>query len=201
MAERIGLYGGTFDPVHHGHLILARDAIEHLSLDQLRFIPARVSPHRLHEPPRVDARHRVEMLRLAIASDARFVLDEYELQRQEPSFTIDTVEHIQAAHPQARLYLLLGADQLARFHTWHRFEELRSVITFVVFNRAVGAEDLLGAAYPTLGRRVDISSTELRKRVASGRSIRYLVPDAVADYIGHHQLYREESSSPSTQPR
>ncbi len=195
MPSRIGLYGGTFDPVHHGHLILARDAIEQLSLDQLLFIPAKVSPHRVEQPPRIRVADRLAMLQLAIKAEPRFVIEECELHRAEPSYTIETVLEIQARNPDARLYLLLGADQLPRFDTWHRFEELRSLITFVVFNRATGAEELLTAAYPTLRRRIDVSATELRKRVASGHSIRYLVPAEVADYIDQHQLYREAPSS------
>ncbi len=130
------------------------------------------------------------MLRLALAGEPHIQLDECELHRPGPSFTIDTVLEVQARHPRSRLYLLLGADQLPRFDTWHRFEELRSMITFVVFNRATGAEELLTAAYPTLRRRLDISATEIRARVAVGRSIRYLVTESVADYVAQHQLYQ-----------
>ena len=191
MPERIGLYGGTFDPVHHGHLILARDAAEQLMLQRVLFIPAAVLPHRTDHPPTASSAQRLDMLRMAITADPRFVIDECELHRPGPSYTFDTVTDIKSRYPRSRMYLLLGADQLPRFPTWHRFMELRSIITFVVFNRAIGAEDLLTAAYPTLRRRLDISATELRKRVASDLSIRYLVPGAVADYIEQHQLYRE----------
>lgn len=190
MPDRLGLYGGTFDPVHHGHLVLARDAMEHLSLDRLLFIPAAISPHRVDQPPSAPTEHRLAMLRLALAGEPHIQLDECELHRPGPSFTIDTVLEVQARHPRSRLYLLLGADQLPRFDTWHRFEELRSMITFVVFNRATGAEELLTAAYPTLRRRLDISATEIRARVAVGRSIRYLVTESVADYVAQHQLYQ-----------
>ena len=191
MPERIGLYGGTFDPVHHGHLILARDAAEQLMLDRVLFIPAAVSPHRTDLPPTATQAQRLAMLQMAVAVEPRFVVDECELHRPEPSYTFDTVKQVESRYPGARLYLLLGADQLPRFPTWHRFMELRSIITFVVFNRAIGAEEVLTAAYPTLRRRLDISATEMRKRVASGLSIRYLVPGEVADYIEKHQLYRE----------
>ena len=193
---RIGLFGGTFDPVHHGHLVLARDALEQLTLDRLLFIPAAVSPHRTDEPPRATTEQRVEMLRQALAGERGCEVDECELHRPPPSYTFDTVQEIRGRLPGARLYLLLGADQLPKFGAWHRFEELRSLVTFVVFHRAAGAEEHLSAAYPTLRRRLDLSATEVRQRVAAGRSVRYLVPEAVAAYIQLHHLYLPEASPP-----
>ena len=193
---RLGLFGGTFDPVHHGHLVLARDAREQLALDRLLFIPAAVSPHRVDEPPRATPAQRVAMLRAALEGEPGFEVDECELRRPAPSFTFDTVQEKLARHPDARLYLLLGADQLPKFGAWHRFEELRSLVTFVVFHRAAGVEEHLSAAYPTLRRRLDLSATEVRQRVASGRTVRYLVPEAVAAYIHSQQLYLPEAPTP-----
>ena len=173
--------------------MLARDAWEQLALDRLLFIPAAVSPHRVNEPPRATPAQRVAMLRCALDGERGFEVDECELRRPSPSYTFDTVQEMLARHPGARLYLLLGADQLPTFGAWHRFEELRSLVTFVVFHRAAGAEEHLAAAYPTLRRRLDLSATEVRQRVASGRTVRYLVPEAVAAYIHSQHLYLPEA--------
>jgi nicotinate-nucleotide adenylyltransferase len=192
VARRLGLFGGTFDPVHHGHLILARDAVEELALDHLIFLPAAVSPHRTEQPPSATPTQRVEMLKLATAGEPHFLVDECEVHRPPPSYTIDTVRDLQSRNPGAEFFFLLGSDQLPRLPTWHRFAELRALVTFVVFRRAPEDVESAAHAYPMLRRRLDLSATELRKRVASGRSLRYLVPDAVAEYVAHHQLYREE---------
>ena len=191
MPQRLGIFGGTFDPVHHGHLILARDAIEHFELDRMLFVPAAVSPHRIDCPPAAAAEHRVEMLRAATQDEARFEVDACEIQRPPPSYTIDTVTHIKSRHPDAALHLLIGADQFLQLASWHRLAELKALVTFVVFTRANAAGETVETGHPRLRRRLDISATELRKRVASGLSLRYLVPGAVAQYVENHQLYRE----------
>jgi nicotinate-nucleotide adenylyltransferase len=186
---RLGLYGGTFDPIHHGHLILARDAIERLELDRIVFLPAGVSPHKLARAP-APAEVRRAMVAAAIEGEPLFVMDDSELLRTGPSFTIDSVEQIRARHPDARLYYLIGADNLRELHTWRRIDDLRRLVQFVVFGRdhenPASAHD-----FPTLPRRVDISATEIRARVAGGVSIRYLVPEPVRLLIASHHLYQE----------
>jgi nicotinate-nucleotide adenylyltransferase len=189
--KRLGIFGGTFDPVHHGHLILARDAVEHFELDGMIFIPAAVSPHRIACPPVASSIGRVEMLKLALKGEPLFAIDECEIHRPPPSYTFDTVTDVKSRYPDAQLHLLIGADQFSGLPAWHRFAELRSLVTFVIFTRANAAGEIFDTGHPTLRRRVDISATELRKRVASGLSLRYLVPGAVANYIENHQLYRE----------
>ena len=189
LSIRLGLYGGTFDPIHHGHLILARDAIEQLKLDRVVFLPAAISPHKLKRAP-ASAELRRAMVAAAIAGEPRFVMDDSELRRSGPSFTIDSVEEIRARHPEARLYYLIGADNLRELHTWRRIEELRRLVQFVVFGRGLenpGTAD----DFPSLSRRIDISATEIRERVACGVSIRYLVPDPVRLLIESHHLYQE----------
>jgi nicotinate-nucleotide adenylyltransferase len=184
---RLGLYGGTFDPIHHGHLILARDAIEQLALDRVVFIPAALSPHKLESspaPPEV----RRDLVAAAIAGEPRFVLDDSEIHRAGPSFTIDTVEHVRAAHPAAELFYFIGEDNLAALHTWRRIDELRQLAQFVVFGRG---ENGPAHDFPRLARRIDISATEIRGRVARGESIRYLVPDPVRALIEQHHLYQD----------
>jgi nicotinate-nucleotide adenylyltransferase len=186
---RLGLYGGTFDPIHHGHLILARDAIERLGLDRIVFLPAAISPHKLERAP-APAELRGAMVAAAIADEPRFVMDDSELRRSGPSFTIDSVEQIRARHPEAHLHYLIGADNLRELHTWRRIDELRRLVQFVVFGRGRENSEPVHD-FPILPRRIDISATEVRARVARGISIRYLVPDPVRLIIASHHLYQE----------
>jgi nicotinate-nucleotide adenylyltransferase len=184
---RIALFGGTFDPIHHGHLILARDAIEQLKLDHVIFIPAALSPHKPGTAPAASAL-RCEMLAAAITGESRFLLDECELHRGEPSYTIDTVELMRHRFPGADLFYLIGRDHLQKLDTWHRIDQLRQLVQFIIFNR--GAADPPDTV-PSLARRIDISATEIRQRVARGDSIRYLLPPAVEGLIARHHLYQE----------
>ncbi len=192
---RIALFGGSFDPVHHGHLLLAQDALEQLQLDRLVFIPAAVNPHKLHSVPKADARHRLKMLEAAVAGEEKLSVDPQELYREGPSYTVDTAEAIQAMWPEARLFLLLGEDNLQNLHTWHKIHRLRQLVEFVSFGRYT---EKSGEAQHTeavqLGRRVDISSTEVRQRIAGGLSIRYLVPESVRAFIYSHALYQSPKS-------
>ena len=185
--NRIGIYGGTFDPIHHAHLILAREALEKLELDELIFVPAAISPHRL-EHVAAPAAARVEMLAAAIADEPRFSLDELELGRPPPSLAIDTVEAFSRSKPGAEMYYLVGSDNLPRLHTWRRFDELQRLVRFVVLNRG---REIPACDYLMIQRQVDISATDIRNRVATGRSIRYLVPPVVEQVIRRQQLYKE----------
>jgi nicotinate-nucleotide adenylyltransferase len=190
--KKLGIFGGTFDPIHHGHLILARDAVETLQLDRVIFIPAALSPHKLEEQPTPPA-VRLEMLRAAIEGDPTFAVDAMELERPPPSYAIDTVETLRQRESGAELFFLVGEDNVAQLSTWHRFPELAKLVQFVVLDRSG-----LNTAhrYPAIRRHLDISATDIRKRVATGRSIRYLVPPAVAAIIHERQLYREPPKSP-----
>jgi nicotinate-nucleotide adenylyltransferase len=185
--RKVGIYGGTFDPIHHAHLILAREALEHLDLAEAIFVPAAISPHKLGQKP-TDPAVRLEMLRAAVAGEPRFTIDEQELHRPAPSFTVDTMEEMARANPEWQLFYLIGSDNLAGLETWHRIADLRKVVEFVVLDRGPGGVE---SPYRTIRRPIDISSTEIRKRVADGRSIRYLVPTAVEEIIRQHHLYQE----------
>jgi nicotinate-nucleotide adenylyltransferase len=185
--KKIGIFGGTFDPVHHAHLILARDAVEQLALDSLIFIPAAASPHKLGQAA-TSPEVRVEMLRAAIEGESRFCLDTVELDRPPPSYTIDTVEFLRKREPNAELFCLVGGDHVAPLETWHRFAELEQLVQFVVLDRT-GLNP--PHPYPAIHRRIEISATDIRNRVALGQSIRYLVPPAVEKIIRERQLYRE----------
>jgi nicotinate-nucleotide adenylyltransferase len=186
---RTALYGGSFDPIHHGHLILAREAMEQLALDRVIFIPAAQSPHKLARipaPPQV----RLTMVRAAIAGEARFECDDSETRREGPSFTVDTVETWKKKAPSDKLFCLIGEDNVRELPTWRRYGELCGMVQFVVFGRDASAPP---HDFPSVQRRVDISATEVRKRVAQRRSIRYLVPDAVREIIESHRLYQGDS--------
>jgi nicotinate-nucleotide adenylyltransferase len=185
---KIGLYGGTFDPVHNGHLILARDAVETLALDRLVFIPNVISPHRLRHTP-APAELRLAMIHAAIADEPRFEADDIELARGGVSYTIDTVLALREKFSHGtQLVYLIGGDNFAVLEKWHRIAELKRLVDFAVLSRAD-----LETAHPflKLERRIDISATEIRTRVAKGDSIRYLVPDAVREIIAANQLYKE----------
>jgi len=188
---RIGIYGGTFNPVHHGHLILARQALEEFKLDRLVFVPAAESPFKIqnHSAPSGD---RLAMLRLAIAGEDRFLVDPLEIERGGISYSIDTVKMFRNRDPGAELFFLVGEDNADRLTEWHRFEELKRLVYFVVLSRS---EDFQSPEYPVVQRRIEISSTEIRNRVANQESITYLVPESVKHYIEQHQLYQGERVS------
>ena len=185
--RKIGIYGGTFDPIHHAHLILAREALEKLGLEKVIFVPAAVSPFK--DAPVASAEKRLAMLRAAIDGETEFVLDDCELRRSPPSYAIDTVEEIRQREEDAEFYYLIGDDNLPDLTRWHRFTELQKMVRFVVLNRT-GTQS--PHSHVTVPRRIDISATEIRKRVASGQSIRYFVPTVVEEIIRQGNLYREQ---------
>jgi len=187
----IGLFGGSFDPVHHGHLIVAQVAVEVLGLESLRFVPAREQPFKRGKH-RSGPEHRAAMLSLAIAGASTFAVERSELERPAPSYTVHTLEALRSSHPEAALVLLLGADAASELHAWHQAERIPQLARVVVFARP-------GASIPNSRYiaqvievpAVEVSATEIRRRVHQGRSIRYWVPDSVAEYIARHQLYLE----------
>jgi nicotinate-nucleotide adenylyltransferase len=184
--KKIGIYGGTFDPIHHGHLILARDTREVLGLEKVIFVPARIAPHK--RAPFASAETRLSMLQAAVEGETGLEVDDCELRRPPPSYTIDTIEQIQKREANAEIHYLIGEDNLSGLGNWRRFDRLQKMVRFVVLDRT-GAEATHG--YPIVARKIDISATDIRKRVASGRSIRYLVPAKVEAIIRANNLYRE----------
>jgi nicotinate-nucleotide adenylyltransferase len=188
---KIAFYGGTFDPIHHGHLIVARDAVEQLDLDRLIFIPNTISPHkqtRLPTPPEI----RMEMVKAATAGEPHFEADPFELHRGGTSFTIDTIVEMKNRFPDTEMFYLIGEDNIPELPTWRRIDELSHLVQFVVLCRGE-----VNAVHPyiSLGRRIDISATNIRERIAKGLSVRYLVPEAVLAIVNTHQLYRDTAPS------
>lgn len=186
MRERIGVFGGSFDPVHHGHLTIALAALESLPLDRVVFVPARRSPLKEGVPSASEA-DRLAMLERAIDGERRFALSRLELERPAPSYTVATLEALSDA---GVLFLILGADAAAEFARWHRPERIRELATIVVARRPGTHGTGLDGATLLDSPLMDISARELRERAARGRSLRYLVPDAVWRYIEEHRLYR-----------
>jgi nicotinate-nucleotide adenylyltransferase len=185
---RLGLYGGSFDPIHHGHLILARQALEDLSLDRVIFIPAAESPFKLNHSG-ASAAERFAMVRLAVQDEPAFFVDPFEIDREPPSYTIDTVRAYHARHPDDTLFFLVGEDHVAALPKWNEFEELDLLVKFAILSRS----DLpLELKYPVVRRRFDLSSTEIRNRVANDLPISYLIPENVLRYIQERELYRGE---------
>jgi nicotinate-nucleotide adenylyltransferase len=188
-ARAIGLFGGSFDPIHHGHLIAGQVAAEALGLDQLRYVPARQQPFKQgrHAAPADD---RAAMLELAVAGTPNLAVERVELDRPGPSYTVDTLRALRAREPEAAFTLLLGSDAAAELEAWHEAGALPGLARIVVFARA-------GAPVPASGLisdrvevpAVEISATEIRRRVRAGQSIRFWVPDAVAEYVARHRLY------------
>lgn len=191
--RRIGLFGGTFDPVHLAHLALAREALAALQLDEVRWVPAGQPWQKARAL--TPAAHREAMVRLAIEGEPRFVLDRIELERTGPSYTLDTVCELQAREPGAEWFLLIGADQYAGLHTWRGWEDLLDRVVLAVAARPWPLPPVAAAVVQRPHRSVpltmmDVSSTEIRRRVAAGEDFSELVPPAVARYIDHEGLYR-----------
>jgi nicotinate-nucleotide adenylyltransferase len=185
----IGLLGGSFDPVHHGHLIVARSALEKLGLDGVRFLPAREQPFKQGRH-RSSPDHRAAMLSLAIAGTPGFALERIELERNGPSYTIDTLEALRTREPDSEFVLLLGADAAADLPAWREAERIPQLVRVVIFARPGSKVPTVpGIAQVIEVPAIDISATEVRRRVANQLPIRYWVPDTVAEYIARHRLY------------
>ncbi len=196
--ERLGLLGGTFDPLHIGHLILASVAAEALALDAVWFVPAADPPHKQGRPV-TPASHRVAMVALGIAGNPRFALSRIDVDRPGPHYSADMVALAQQQAPQATIFFLLGSDSLADLPTWHRPDLLLARCQLAVYRRPSAPVDMMAleARLPGLtghviwidGPGVNLSASAIRERLQSGHSIRYLVPETVRTYIDTHHLY------------
>ena len=187
LKARVGVFGGTFDPVHVGHLAIALAALESVPLDRVLFVPARRSPLKDRDPL-ASVADRVAMLEAAIAGEPRFALSRVELERDGVSYTVDTLDGLRS---QGELFLILGSDALADLARWRTPDRIRELATILVAARP-GAPDVdpLHRARAFDAPRLDISSRELRARAARGMSLRYLVPDAVWEHIKTRGLYQ-----------
>lgn len=209
--QRIGILGGTFNPIHYGHLRIAQETAEAFALTQVKFIPAAKPP--LKTEPNVSAKQRAEMVQLAIASNPLFGLDTRELDRNGPSYTIDTLESLRAEHPQGALCLIIGTDAFAHFDQWHRWQHILDYCHLIVATRPPLLDLDLSEPLRTLLQThqthdttqlsqqthgliamltvtaLDISSSQIRNLVRSHQNPAYLCPETVISYIQAHQLY------------
>jgi nicotinate-nucleotide adenylyltransferase len=195
---RVGIFGGVFNPPHHGHLVAAQEAHAQLGLDVVVWTPVGDAPHRVVESdPGAEA--RIEMVELAIAGDERFRASRIELEREGPSYTADTLRELRERGPEDELFLILGGDQALALPTWHEPEDVLAQATLAVFERGTSNRHAIGIKVGRLRGaervrflempRIDISSTLVRRRASAGKPIRYLVPDKVANFIGAQSLY------------
>lgn len=199
----LGILGGTFDPVHYGHLIAAEYARHEFTLDRVLFIPAGKPPHKTSDAITA-AEHRYEMLQLAIQDNPAFELSSLEFHRQAVSYTVDTVQELKPAYPGVELYFIMGADSLLHFHTWKDYQRLASLCSFIVVTRPGYSlnhhDDSLRQVPKQLWENlyqleipgVDISSSDIRARITAAKPVKYLLPPAVEEYIRSNHLYTRE---------
>ncbi|HUU82619.1 MAG TPA: nicotinate-nucleotide adenylyltransferase [Phycisphaerae bacterium] len=204
MPQRIALFGGSFDPIHLGHLIIARSVVERLDLDRIIFLPSATPPHKM-AAVLASPQHRAAMVRLAIADEPIFDFSDYDLLRDGPTYTVETIAHFRAdLGADAELYWLIGADSLPELTTWYRARDLIDSCHIVTAARPGWERIDFNALRPHFNDnqiarleadiletpRIDISSTNIRSRAAAGKSVRFLVPESVHQYIVEHDLYR-----------
>ena len=208
MTERIALFGGSFNPIHNGPLIVTRSIAEQLRLERAIFLPAAKPPHKT-AGALLDAEHRAEMVKLAIAGEPIFEFSDYDLTRAGPGYTIETVAHFREEFgPEVSLYWVIGVDSLNDLTTWYRVRALVDSCQIITARRPgwddihweqlrtrLSAEQIAVLQSGVLNTpMIDISSTDIRRRIREGRSIRYLVPDCVRAYIDEHGLYRSPAA-------
>ncbi len=191
MRRQIGIMGGTFDPIHCGHLLAAEQAREQAELDEVWFLPAHIPPHKQHEQITA-AHHRLRMVELATADHPAFRVSRLELDRSGPSYTIDTMRQLIGTYPDAQFFFIVGGDMVNSLPQWHRFSELVQLVRFIGLYRPGSTFDRQSLAASVTFVEMplwDVSSSLIRQKVRAGRSIRYLVPQAVERYIKENRLY------------
>jgi|SRR5712671_438303 len=191
--QRIGILGGTFNPIHLGHLLIAQDAVDAARLDCVLFIPSATPPHKALDGD-ISTAHRLRMVKLAIAGDKRFAVDDLEIRRGGKSYSVDTLTELRKRHPRASFHFIIGADSLDELHLWKDARRLVRLCRFIAVARPgyKGKPSRIpGLRYRLLRTHsCDIASRDIRARVAQSKSIRYLVPEVVVRYIQRYKLYQ-----------
>jgi nicotinate-nucleotide adenylyltransferase len=192
---RVGLYGGTFDPVHHGHVNLALEMKEKLPLDEVWFVPAQISPHKMENKP-TSTEHRMRMLQLALADIPGLQISNVELERPAPSYTIDTILQLQKEYPEHTFFLIVGDDSIAHFDKWRQSEEIIKRVPLLVGKRSYNIENISNNLILEAVKRglvdttvMEISGTEIRNRLKKNLYCGHLLPPKVLDYIYSNELY------------
>jgi nicotinate-nucleotide adenylyltransferase len=189
--QKIGLLGGTFDPIHIGHLLMARTAQEMTGLDKVIFIPSCVPPHK-KSPTLFSAMDRLKMVRLAIKANPAFEVSDFEIRKGGRSYSVDTVRHFHESLPtSARLFFIVGGDAVKELDTWKNIAEIKAMCSFISVNRPGYPRDEARLEYHAVTMNgIEMSSTEIRKRIQQGKTVQYLVPDSILRYIKRHHLYK-----------
>ena len=191
--KKIGIWGGTFDPPHIAHLIIAQEALEKLKLDQVWFIPSRIPPHKRNKPV-TNARQRWQMLKLALSGNRKFAASDIELRRKGISYTVDTLRRLSLQKPKRKLYLILGADNLKFLPGWKEPEEIFRLAQVVLVRRPglkiSRANSWVKKGLLLVAHLLEISSSQIRERAKKGESVAYWVPEKVRKYIEKYKLYR-----------
>jgi len=190
--KRIGILGGTFDPVHIGHLTIAQMVHEQLKLDKVIFIPSNLPPHKNNKVV-VSANDRCHMLRLAIKGNSHFDISDFEIKKKGKSFSIDSVRYLRDCYPRGtKLFFIIGSDLIATLHTWKCIDEILKIVTFVAVNRpgyAGKKSKIKVKSITTAG--LEISSIYVRRCIRAGKTVKYLVPENALKYINQKKLYRK----------
>ncbi len=203
----IGINGGTFDPIHYGHLRPALEVMQQLNLEQVQFIPCYQPVHK--DAPSVSAQQRCEMIRLAIAHQPKFILNTIEIDKGGPSYSVETLEILKRQHPGQALVLMMGTDAFAKFHTWYRWQDIIKLTNIAIMHRpgepvpldctsgTIYQKHKVGELTAESGQMIDIevtqldiSSTLIREQIAKGQSAEYLLLPCVMEYINNHGLYQ-----------
>jgi nicotinate-nucleotide adenylyltransferase len=190
--KRIGIFGGSFDPPHVGHLIVAHSALEQARLDKVVFVPAYFPPHKLGNK-QTSAAARLAMAKLAVKGNSKFLVSDLEVKRKGISYTVDTLRWFKSRFENAELFFIIGGDSLSQFSTWKDPEEILNLAQLVVYPRPLQSLAEIPVALPRAqvlrGPMIEISSSDVRLKVSHGESIRYLVPDEVVRFVKKHKLY------------
>ncbi len=188
---RVGIFGGTFNPIHIGHLIAAQRAQEKLKLDKVIFVPSYFPPHKNNKNI-VEAEHRLKMVRLAVKGNEKFIVSDFEVKQKKKSYSIETVNYLREQyHKSTKFFFIIGEDSLATLSSWKCIEELIIKVTFAVVHRPQCenfSSQIKVRDVPMAG--LDISSSEIRKRIGQGKSVQYLLPENVLKYLDKTNLYR-----------
>lgn len=187
--RKVGILGGAFDPPHNGHMIIAETALKQLQLDEIRFIPTNIPPHK--QASQASAEDRLEMLQLAIASTnySKFVIDTIELNRKGPSYTFDTVSELFGREPNTKFYFIIGGDMIEYLPHWYKIDELFEYITFIGVPRPSYNKVTTYSVQMLEMKEMELSSSDIRRKIQGGLAINHLVPENVANFIKEKGLY------------
>ena len=197
--KKIGIIGGSFNPIHQGHLIIAEWFRQELMLDLIIFIPTFISPFKLEDSEVIDPMDRLAMLKLAIESNSKFIYDDFEINKKAVSYTIDTLKYLKSKYLNSDLFYLIGEDQAQKFNKWNKWEDILSIVQLCIARRDFNDEQIksINEVFKSIkytpvwisSPKIEISSTEIRNRVKKGKSIKYLTDDKVVDYIISNNVY------------